>query len=172
VFIIVCIYIAYTYLNYISHNDLPPVTGSNRSKLEARLIAIVEDLTGHQFPQDHIRDDKTNILLELDGYNDELKLAIEVQGPHHHAQLPKESYKRYLARIARDEHKLELCKKYGIKLISLDYNILSKPGDTTGARDYIASRLQDLNILPDRIKVSRANYLPPQKIKPWTRSIK
>ena len=64
-------------------------------------------------------DDKTGNLMELDGYNEELKIAFEYQGKQHyeltyhnqHNKLRLEDIKR------KDELKLKLCNENKVKLI-------------------------------------------------------
>lgn len=154
----------------------PIYFGSHRSKLEERLIAIVEELTGHSFPQGSIRetnrskDHKTQcVSLELDGYNKDLRIAIEVQGPLHRAQGDNESYERYMRRLAHDKLKKRLCEEQGIILITLEYDILTNRFNQEGARNYIASRLFDAGAISECPR----EYTPAQtNVVPWTRENK
>lgn len=63
--------------------------------------------------------------LELDCYNDELKLAVEYNGIQHYKYIPffhknKEAFQN---QKYRDHMKRELCKKNGITLIEVPYTI-------------------------------------------------
>jgi hypothetical protein len=61
---------------------------------------------------------KTNVNLELDGYNKDLNLAFEFQGNQHtspNTQFGNEHY----AQVERDELKRQLCKKLGVTLIEI-----------------------------------------------------
>lgn len=137
------------------------VDGAARSKLEARIVAILEDITGAKFDQAHPQwlRDESGAILELDGYNEKMHLAIEVQGPGHIKPLPGESYEAYQKRIARDSLKREICARRGITLIAIDYRI-----SMTNMRAYLQSRLFDINLAP------RPNdYIYPLTMKPWKR---
>ena len=61
--------------------------------------------------------------LELDCYNDELKLAVEVQGEGHYHYLPvfHKNYQHFLNQKYRDQFKREKCKEMGIMLIEVPY---------------------------------------------------
>jgi len=140
-------------------------SGGERSAMEAMIIAIIEDLTQHQFNQARpkwLRDRQTGARLELDGYNKELQIAFEIQGPHHFKQLPNESYEQYIARVDRDIYKRKECEKHGVKLIIIDYNIKSR----AALRNYIASRLFDVNC-PGIEKPM--DYIAPLDMTPWVR---
>jgi hypothetical protein len=121
--------------------------GGDRSKLEDRVIEIVEKITQRKFKTTHpdwLRDPISNAPLELDGYNDELKVAVEVQGPGHIKPIPGEDYDKYLRRIARDAYKKEQCKKRGIILIVMDYRI-----SPHAMWSYTQSRLFDAGVLDE-----------------------
>jgi hypothetical protein len=118
-----------------------------RTKSEASIIKYFEEITGHKFPTvvpkwlawkgKH---------LELDGYNDKLKIAVEFSGPLHTKWYPdKEPYDKYFTRIVRDIVKKKLCKRKGVKLIVIDVTLPPQHW-----RDYIKSRLYDIGYLKDR----------------------
>jgi hypothetical protein len=63
--------------------------------------------------------------LELDGYNEELKVGFEYQGQQHykfckHVHATQEDFE---AQQARDEWKAEKCKELGITLIAIPYTV-------------------------------------------------
>jgi len=63
--------------------------------------------------------------LELDGYNDELKLAFERQGIQHY-KFPTYFHKtirRFISQLSNDQEKGELCETHGITLIEIPYGI-------------------------------------------------
>lgn len=114
-----------------------------RSKAEAACIGILKSLTGLDFPTVY-----TDWLfwkghaLELDGYNDEAKLALEFSGPQHTKWNPRaESYETYYERIVRDLVKVKMCKKNGVNLIVVDMSL-----PRVHWRDYLASRLYDIGM--------------------------
>lgn len=163
------------------------VAGAGRSKLEERIISILEGITGQSFDQAHpswLRDDtdvsfeskiepkveskiepkiqskiqRSPSGLELDGYNEQLGLAVEIQGPGHTKPLPHESYEKYRARVARDKLKHELCRAHGVHLLAIDYRI-----PLTNMSSYLRSRLFDLGIIADR----PPNYIKEIIATPW-----
>jgi hypothetical protein len=135
---------------------------SPRTKSEARVVAELERLTGEQFPTvlpDFMK--WKGKRLELDGYCEKLKLAIEFSGPLHTKWFPaKESYEKYAARVETDRKKKELCKAAGVDLIVIDMALPPRH-----YRDYLASRLHDFGRMqrPD-------NYIIEQIAEPWLQS--
>lgn len=115
-----------------------------RTKSEARVIAVLEDIfRGHEFPTAYpswLRWKGAN--LELDGYNEELGIALEFSGPMHTKWSPKqEDYYSYFTRVVRDIAKRKLCKKHGVHLIVIDMSL-----PTHHVRNYILSRLGDFGV--------------------------
>jgi hypothetical protein len=144
--------------------------GGERSKLESRIIRIAEEETGLSFPQAHpdwLRDPKSRANLELDGYNADAKIAIEVQGPLHTGQSKDESYARYKKRVARDQFKVARCTERGIALIVVDYRMTD-----AGARVYLKSRLYDIARSRGQSVAKPRDYIPEQDVVPWSREIK
>ena len=73
--------------------------------------------------------DKSRIPLQLDGYNEFLKIAFEYQGSQHYnsnAYYNRFSKKLFKEQQERDLLKKDLCKKYGIKLFIIPYTIFGK----------------------------------------------
>ena len=70
-----------------------------------------------------LKDDTNNNHMELDGYNDELKVAFEYQGEQHYILTYKNQYNNEtLENIKRkDKLKLKLCYENGVKLIVVPY---------------------------------------------------
>ncbi|GMK40566.1 hypothetical protein PCCS19_36220 [Paenibacillus sp. CCS19] len=62
---------------------------------------------------------------QLDGYNEELKLAFEFQGIQHYEEYPYYHRNRgdFEAQTKRDEEKRQLCKELGIVLIEIKYTL-------------------------------------------------
>jgi hypothetical protein len=68
----------------------------------------------------------TNAPLELDCYNEELKLAIEYNGKQHYEynkMMHQNSKSNFQNQQYRDYIKQELCKKHGIELVIVPYSI-------------------------------------------------
>lgn len=63
--------------------------------------------------------------LELDGYNEELKLAFEYNGVQHYVW-PNKFHKnkgQFLAQVSRDKFKQKRCKELGINLLVIPYTV-------------------------------------------------
>lgn len=125
-----------------------------RSKSEARAIEILEELTGEKFPTVV----PSWLGLELDGYNADLKLALEFSGPYHTKWYPAmEPYEKYYERLRNDIRKRQKCKEMGVDLIVLDMSV-----GPHNYRNYIASRLYDMGRAE-----KPAQYIEEQKIIPY-----
>lgn len=92
-----------------------------------------EKIFGKPFPSVHIswlKNPKTKRSLEIDCYNDDLKIGIEYHGEQHYKKdhyfhrRNNKSSKRddsYERSVERDEAKLDLCDTYGVYLITIPY---------------------------------------------------
>ena len=64
--------------------------------------------------------------MQLDGYNEELKLAFEFQGIHHFRVVPNHFHPNGKADLdsqrLRDQKKRNICKEQGIDLIEISYD--------------------------------------------------
>ncbi len=111
-----------------------------RSKSEAEAIRLLENCVNAKFPTVYPKWLMwRGHTLELDGYNEKLKLAMEFSGPLHTKWNPSyESYLIYFSRIVRDVVKQRMCKKHGVKLIILDVSL-----NKLHWNNYILSRLFD-----------------------------
>lgn len=110
-----------------------------RSRSEAAVIKILEELTGDKFPTVYpnwlVWKGRT---LELDGFNGQI--ALEFSGPLHTKWTPAlEEYSTYFERIVRDVVKKRICKRRKIPLIVVDMSLPSRHW-----RNYLQSRLYDI----------------------------
>ena len=73
---------------------------------------------------DFLKNNVTGANLELDIYNEGLKLAIEYNGRQHYDYVPffHKNYEHFQTQKYRDEIKKMLCKQNGIHLIEIKYN--------------------------------------------------
>jgi hypothetical protein len=133
---------------------------SPRTASESNAIKILESITGEKFPT--VYPDWLvwkGSKLELDGYCEKLKLALEFSGPLHTKWFPaKEPYEKYFERVIRDVVKKKLCKKNGVTLIVIDMSLPSRHW-----RNYILSRLFDAEFVKDR----PVQYIDKQTAKPY-----
>ena len=105
----------------------------NDKKKVSKGEQICKDTATHIFRKPFVKvrpkfliNPKTGKPLELDVYNDELKLAIEYNGKQHYEYIPKyfhRSYEDFLEQKYRDELKREKCRENGIKLIEVPYTV-------------------------------------------------
>jgi hypothetical protein len=102
------------------------------SKLERRIRRLLEQHFGVEFSNVRLpcmKNPLTGRLLELDCYNETLKLAVEIQG-HQHRSLDSHFYRNqkksaeelYREQLQRDQIKLQLCEKNGIRLVQIHDN--------------------------------------------------
>ena len=99
----------------------------NESKGETQCRDIVSKIFHKPFIKvrpEFLKNNVTGKNLELDIYNDELKLAIEYNGRQHYDHIPffHKSYEHFRAQKYRDEIKRMLCKQNGIYLIEVRYD--------------------------------------------------
>jgi hypothetical protein len=136
-----------------------------RSKSELEIVTILEKLLGVKFPT--VNPDWLSWKgrsLELDGYNEKLKLAIEFSGPQHTKWVSSaEPYEEYEERVAKDIAKREICKANGVNLIVVDYTI-----PRAYWTHYLKSRLYDYGYISDKPYEYLAEYIPqPYKQGVW-----
>jgi hypothetical protein len=98
------------------------------SKGEAKCREVIEFIYGKSFPNKRpqfLRNPETGRLMELDCYNDELKLAVEYNGIQHYVfpNYTNQSYDEFIQQCRRDQLKVNLCDLHGIYLITVPYNV-------------------------------------------------
>jgi hypothetical protein len=113
-------------------------------KHETKCRLIMETIFNVPFSSvrpDFLKNPKTGKNLELDMYNQHLRLAVEYQGAQHRTYTPffHKSYSDFLGQVERDNYKKKRCEEEGIDLIcvpdSVKYEELG---------DYITMRLREL----------------------------
>ena len=117
---------------------------ANTSKLELKSKIILETIFKKPFVRirpDFLKNKVTGKNMELDIYNEELKLAIEVNGNQHYKYIPyfhgKENKHKFYEQRYRDELKKLLCKENGITLIEIPYDV-----GEYGLKSYILQQLR------------------------------
>lgn len=68
---------------------------------------------------------ETGQKLELDCYNDQLKIGIEYNGEQHYnwPNFTNQSKEEFINQVRRDMLKIELCQLFNVYLISVPYHI-------------------------------------------------
>ena len=132
----------------ISPNNLEfgrwcPICKANIGELIAH--AVCEFLFGKKFKKvrpNWLKNDKNNNL-ELDMFNDDLKLAIEYNGIQHYKYIPffHRTETNFHNRVSDDNIKIEKCKEMGIYLIIVPYNVKNE-----NICRYIFDQVTKLNI--------------------------
>jgi hypothetical protein len=116
------------------------------SKGEKICREVVEKIFNKPFTKVRInilKNNKTGKNLELDIYNEELKLAVEYNGRQHYeySKYFHRDYQAFIDQKYRDDLKRELCKKNNITLIEVPYTI--KHDDI---ENFLRNKLNQLNI--------------------------
>lgn len=102
--------------------------GKYSSKGERMCCQVMEKIYGVPFKKvkpSWLKNVETGKNLELDCYNDELKIAVEYNGEQHY-KFPNYFHKEYddfINQLRRDRLKSDLCAHNGIYLIIVPYNI-------------------------------------------------
>jgi hypothetical protein len=113
-----------------------------RNKGESEVRVIFESLLKKEFPQSYpsFLSISRHAHLQLDGYNEELGLAFEYDGPHHFEPIVyKGKSIDFVKQIERDRIKDERCREYGVGLIRVKYTIKNK-------KSFIVKRLKELGV--------------------------
>uniref|UniRef100_A0A6C0KF82 Uncharacterized protein n=1 Tax=viral metagenome TaxID=1070528 RepID=A0A6C0KF82_9ZZZZ len=112
------------------------------SKLEIRAKIVLENIFKRPFVKirpDFLRNEVTGYNLEIDLYNDELKLGIEVQGDQHYKFIPffHRNKDAFTKQRYRDEMKKMKCREEGIMLIEIPYKV-----GEDGLKPYLVDQLR------------------------------
>lgn len=112
------------------------------SRFEEDVRHIFEKITGQKFPcilPSWLKIGKRR--LELDGYNAELGIAFEAQGPQHSKfdRRFDQKYGEYKQRISDDRQKIKLAAQNGVDLVIIDYRL-----PKAIMFPYIESRIYDI----------------------------
>ena len=99
---------------------------STRGEGECR--RVLEKIYGLPFKRirpDWLINDRTGHKMELDGYNEELKLAFEYNGEQHYVSnhFYNKTYKAFADQVYRDNLKVDICDRRGVYLITIPYNV-------------------------------------------------
>ena len=115
--------------NPVLNGDDPSLDNKSKdSKGERAARAAAERIFKKKFNKvrpDILRNNVTNHNLELDIYNDDLKLGIEYSGRQHYEFVPffHKNKAELMNQKYRDEIKRMKCKEHSIKLIEIPYTV-------------------------------------------------
>lgn len=112
------------------------------SKLELQAKFILENIFKQPFVKvrpDFLKNDVTGYNLELDLYNPNLKLAVEINGDQHYKFIPffHRNKDAFTKQRYRDEMKKWKCEQAGLTLIDVPYSVGEK-----GLKPYLVKRLR------------------------------
>lgn len=113
--------------------DLPEnykidISNCGKSKGETICRQVLEQIYKVPFPSvrpDILKNPETNRNLELDGYNEDLKIAFEYNGKQHY-EYPNAFHRteqQFINQRRRDIFKLDKCDEHGIYLITIPYTV-------------------------------------------------
>lgn len=98
------------------------------SKGEKECRRVLQEIYGVPFNKIRpkwLRNPKTNYPMELDGYNEELKIGFEYNGEQHY-KYPHRFHKNmqeFVDLVERDNVKLDICDREGVYVITVPYNV-------------------------------------------------
>jgi hypothetical protein len=112
----------------------------DQAKGEVETRELFEKITGKPFTKK--KSIFTNKRMELDGYNDEMKIGFEHQGIQHYQYVPffhDNDMSNFEKQLERDQIKREECKSIGIYLIEVSYTLKGKEKE-----DFISMKLSEV----------------------------
>lgn len=131
----------------VVNERLTPETRLASNLERSALAALVRIFHGKPFIKVRppwLKNPKTDRACELDFYNDELKLAIEVQGIQHYVW-PNNWHKTradWEEQLYRDDLKQNLCRQNGVTLVHVPFTVQQKD-----AESYIRQELKRIVVL-------------------------
>lgn len=115
---------------YITNQFVPPPVEKKDSSGETECRRVLTKIFGKPFLKarpDFLRNPVTgnNFNLELDCYDETLKLAVEYNGRQHYDFIPyfHKNNDRFLNQKYRDDMKRRICKDMGITLIEVPFTV-------------------------------------------------
>ena len=113
--------------------EVKPVTRKRGfvSKGEKLCCETMEKIYGVPFTStwpEWLRNPETGEKLELDCYNEDLKLAVEYNGEQHYnwPNFTNQTQEQFINQVRRDEFKMKMCDRNGIYLIVVPYTVKHK----------------------------------------------
>lgn len=106
-----------------------PSAPKKQSIGEKECKRVIEEIYGVPFETqlrpDWLINPVTGRRMELDLYNDDLKLAVEYNGRQHYVYTPffHSSIEKFKDQVKRDHSKIDICDERGIYVITVPYNV-------------------------------------------------
>lgn len=99
-----------------------------RSKGEQKCKEVVEEIYGKPFytiRPDFLKNPETKRNLEIDLYNDSVKIGVEYNGSAHYfwPNYTGQTKEEFIKQVRKDMYKVDMCDKNGIYLISVPYDV-------------------------------------------------
>jgi len=99
-----------------------------RSKGEQKCKEAIEEIYGKPFytiRPDFLKNPETKRNLEIDLYNDSIRVGVEYNGASHYywPNYTGQSKEDFIKQVRKDKFKVDMCDKHGIYLISVPYNV-------------------------------------------------
>lgn len=131
----------------IAYEKQPENLNKFKYQTEGYCRMYMEELFGVPFNKTRpkfLKNPYTKGTLELDMYNSNLKLAVEYNGQQHYDcchYFHKNGKRDFIKLKTRDNLKMKLCEKYGVKLIIVSYEIKLE-----NIRKYLLKELKQLKL--------------------------
>jgi hypothetical protein len=114
-----------------------------RSRGEELCCQIMEKIYGVPFSNMRLsclRNPESGCNLEIDCYNETLKIGVEYNGEQHYIYPNKfhRTREEFISQVRRDQYKVETCDREGIYLITVPYNV-----ELNKIEEYIRFHLPD-----------------------------
>lgn len=134
----------------IPDDYVQPYNGGRSSKGEKACKQALEDIFGVPFNKVRpkwLKNPETGRSLEIDCYNDDLKIGLEYNSAYHYTypNAFNKSLNDFIKTVRRDKLKLDLCDQHGVYLITVKDNI--RPDKI---KEYI------LSIIPPELLLKKA----------------
>lgn len=125
--------------------DIKPKKPKRINKGEEACRQVFERILNRPFVRirpEFLKNDCTDLNMEIDGYNEDLKLGFEYQGVQHYKYTPyfHKDINDFNKQIYRDNLKKELLEKDGINIIYVPYSV-----EHDQMENYVKNELRKLN---------------------------
>ena len=107
----------------IEHGEPEPYQMSKGEQACKEAIERIYGVPFHRIRPSWLRNPKTGRSLEIDAYNDQLKIGVEYHGEQHYHYVPRfqKSLAEFNSQVYRDQVKLDICDRVGVYLIVVPY---------------------------------------------------